>query len=198
MKPRTTTPPLEETPGTGDAHTVALELLRQLITLSAGVLALSATFIGQFQSTSGCRLLVLFLAWALLASSVFFGLEAISAIVQSRLRNDEAWSKGEGRRYGLLSKYMFVAGLAAFALFALLTLADPVGRWVMPKHVGTKIATVHNVEVYALHQPSKTGRGKERLWITLRPEEGSAWRVGATLGFSRTPRIRFEKEPMVR
>lgn len=66
----------------------------------------------------------------------------------------------------------------------------------MPKDVGTKVTTIHRVEIYALHLPSKTGRGKERLWITLRPEEGSEWRVGATLGFSRSPRIRFEKEPV--
>jgi hypothetical protein len=113
-----------------DAHQIALELLKQIITLAAGVLALSATFIEKFGSASIWLLIVLALAWVSLIVSVLMGLEAISAIVKSRLSSDYDWSEGTGRSLASASKYAFVVGIALFAGFALLSLAAE-------RHTGT-------------------------------------------------------------
>lgn len=108
--------------GDSDGHQVALEFLKQLITLSSGVLALSATFIGQFKTTSLPLLCLLVLSWLLLASAVFLGLQAISTIVKSRVQGDTEWFYGTGQRYQAWSKALFVLGLLTFAVFALVNL----------------------------------------------------------------------------
>jgi hypothetical protein len=108
-----------------DAHKIALELMKQLITLSSGVLALSATFMEEFQSPSWALLAILVASWLCLAASVFFGLQTISAIVKSRLTPDHDWSTGIGKTYAAGSKYCFVAGLALFALFAFISFITP-------------------------------------------------------------------------
>lgn len=107
----------------GPAAETALELMKQLITLSSGVLALSATFIGQFSSSSVVLWGLLVLAWLSLIAAVIAGLDSISAIVKSHLKPDEEnWSEGRGRRSASISKYSFVIGLVLFATFALLTM----------------------------------------------------------------------------
>ncbi len=113
-KAETSTPP-------DDAHLAALELLKQLITLSSGVLAVSAAFIANFFPGSVVQILILVGSWACLAASVYSGLQAMSAIVQSRLTPGLPWSKGLGEKYATASKYFFVAGLILFAVFALVS-----------------------------------------------------------------------------
>ncbi len=105
-----------------DAHVIALELMKQLITLASGVLALSATFIDAFRTQEPGLMALLAVSWISLAAAVLAGVQAISAIVQSRLNPDFDWSQGAGRNYASASKYAFVAGLIAFALFAFLSL----------------------------------------------------------------------------
>ncbi len=106
----------------GPAADTALELMKQLITLSSGVLALSATFIGNFSTASVSLLTVLVAAWVFLTIAVLAGLETISAIVKSRLLPEYDWSRGRGLKTARVSKYSFVLGLALFAIFAFLTL----------------------------------------------------------------------------
>jgi len=103
-----------------DAHETALELLKQLITLASGVLALSATFLEKLATLLVPLIVVLGLAWLALVVSVFFGLEAISAIVKSRLDSAHRWSEGYGKTSARISKYAFVLGILLFASFALL------------------------------------------------------------------------------
>jgi hypothetical protein len=105
------------------ASDAALELIKHLITLSSGVLALSATFVTKI-SGSGSRwtLWLLGAAWFALTASVVAGLQAISAIVKSRLDDNERWSTGYGKGTAAVSKYAFVAGLALVAAFAFATL----------------------------------------------------------------------------
>lgn len=107
----------------GSPADTALELMKQLITLSSGVLALSATFIGEFSTQSLMLIAVLGLAWLALILAVLAGLETISAIVKSRLDDNDKWSTGYGKNAALVSKYGFVIGLTLFAIFALITLA---------------------------------------------------------------------------
>ena len=108
----------------GPPADTALELMKQLITLSSGVLALSATFISEFATSSFILIAVLGVAWLALIFAVLAGLETISAIVKSRLSEDYDWSEGYGKRVAQVSKYSFVIGLALFASFALFTLSN--------------------------------------------------------------------------
>jgi hypothetical protein len=99
----------------------ALELMKQLITLAAGVLALSATFIERFPGTSASQVAILIVAWVALLASIFFGLETLSAIVKSRLTSDDDWSTGYGKASAQVSKYAFTLGVALVALFSVLS-----------------------------------------------------------------------------
>jgi len=108
-------------PPRAGADEPALELMKQLITLASGVLALSATFIEKFPKASASRVVILILAWGALLASIFFGLETISAIVKSRLTSDNDWSVGYGKASAQVSKYGFTLGVALVALFAILS-----------------------------------------------------------------------------
>jgi hypothetical protein len=104
------------------ADEAALELVKQLITLSSGVLALSATFIDKLPKGPSCLLIALLIAWLSLIFSIYCGLKTISVIVKSRLLDDEDWSKNDGRTYASLCQYSFLVGITVFALFAFISL----------------------------------------------------------------------------
>ena len=101
-----------------DAHQIALELMKQIITLASGVVALSATFLEKLHIET-LSMLILGLSWAALVVSILYGLQTISAIVKSRLNANREWSRGRGQNYARISKYAFVVGISLFALFAL-------------------------------------------------------------------------------
>lgn len=107
-----------------DAHLIALEFLKQLITLSSGVLALSAAFIENFLPTSMLQSILLVISWVCLALAIYFGLQAISEIVQSRLVPGLNWAGGLGRKYAGASKYFFIFGIIFFAVFAFVSFLD--------------------------------------------------------------------------
>src|SRR5258708_33340102 len=102
----------------GRADSAAMDLLKQLITLAAGVLALSATFLEKVGPLSGTLLLILAASWLSLILSVLGGIQTLSVIVKSRLNGDDGWMKGSGKKYAQTSKYGFVAGKALFGPFA--------------------------------------------------------------------------------
>ena len=104
------------------ADEVALELIKQLITLSAGVLALSATFIDKLPRGPSYILLVLLVSWIALVLSIYCGLKTISTIVKSRLESNDDWSKNEGKRYARWCQNCFLAGITVFASFAFISL----------------------------------------------------------------------------
>ena len=104
------------------ADEVALELIKQIVTLASGVLALSAAFIGTLPPVPQYFLCLLALSWAALVVSILCGLKTISAIVKSRLDSNDSWSGGRGKRFAQCSHYSFLAGIAMFAAFAFLSL----------------------------------------------------------------------------
>lgn len=109
-----------------NADVVALELMKQLITLASGVLAISATFIGRLEGVRIYLLVLLAISWLALLTSIYFGLDTISAIVQSRLDPEEnQWSEGYGKTSARISKYSFIAGISLFAIFTFLALIQP-------------------------------------------------------------------------
>lgn len=97
----------------------AVEYLKQIITLSSGILALSATFLASGALTSWHEITFLLLAWASLGISVFFSLETISAIIQSGINSDHQWHKNPGKRSATIAKHSFIAGLFLFATSAI-------------------------------------------------------------------------------
>lgn len=99
------------------AADAALELLKQLITLSSGALALSATFADTFRATP-LALFLLPACWLALIASVLTALQAISAIVKSRLKPEHDWSEGYGKKMASISRYSFVSGLALLGTLA--------------------------------------------------------------------------------
>jgi hypothetical protein len=108
-----------------DAHQIALELMKQLITLSSGVIVLGATFLEKFGADSMIHRVLLGLSWLALVTSIFCGLQTISAIVKSRLNSEHQWSEGSGKVYARASKYAFVVGIFLFATFAFLSFVAP-------------------------------------------------------------------------
>jgi hypothetical protein len=109
-------------PDVKKADEAALELMKQLITLAAGVLVLSVTFTEKFSCEYVLLFVLLGIAWLALIVSVLFGLQTISAIVKSRLKPEYDWSEGYGKKSAMVSKYSFVIGLALFAIFGFITL----------------------------------------------------------------------------
>jgi hypothetical protein len=114
-----------------DAHQIALELMKQIITLASGVVALSATFLEKL-ATSPLSLVLLALSWAALLLSIYCGLQTISAIVKSRLSPEHKWSEGSGKSYASVSKHAFVIGIVLFAVFAFVSfvMANHCGAWI--------------------------------------------------------------------
>lgn len=109
----------------GKADEAAIDLMKQLITLAAGVLALSATFLEKSGRLSPYLLWVLAASWFALTLSVLGGIQTLSGIVKSRLEGDDNWAQGQCKRYAYTAKFGFIIGIACFLIFAFLLLASP-------------------------------------------------------------------------
>ncbi len=103
-----------------DAHQIALEWIKQIITLSSGIIVLSATFISSIFTQLNWSIWLLIASWMLLLSSIIFGLNTISAITYSRIHQDDSWSSGKGKNYAKAAKGLFLAGISMFVIFALI------------------------------------------------------------------------------
>lgn len=109
------------TPRIKDAGDAALELMKQLIALSSGVLALSAAFLEKFHIDNICEYSLLALSWLLMICALVAALDAISAIVKSYLTPEKKWYEGRGKKSASVSKWAFVLGIFVFALLAIVT-----------------------------------------------------------------------------
>ena len=104
-----------------DAHEVALEWLKQLITLSSGIIAFSVTFGPSItDGMSGMRwpLVLLGFSWLLFVVVIILSLDVISAITYSRIHNDDSWAEGRRKTTALVAKLCFIAGIVVFVAFA--------------------------------------------------------------------------------
>ncbi len=64
----------------------------------------------------------------------------------------------------------------------------------MPKpKKGTLITTVKGLQIYVKESPSKTGTGRDRIWVSVRQAGSKKWRLSASLCYVNAFDIRFEK-----
>ena len=63
----------------------------------------------------------------------------------------------------------------------------------MPKPKGQLISTVDGLEIYVNKSLSKTGTGKDRIWVSVRQVKPKKWRVAASLCYVNAFDVRFEK-----
>jgi hypothetical protein len=63
----------------------------------------------------------------------------------------------------------------------------------MPKPKGPPIKTVKGLRIYVEEQPSKTGTGKDRIWVSVRQSGSNKWRVAASLSYVNAFDVRFER-----
>lgn len=131
--------PDDLSPRNKEAADTALELMKQLITLSSGVLALGAAFLDKFRIDSRVEYALLALAWALLIVAIATALDTISAIVKSHLTPEHRWHTGRGQMAARISKWAFVLGITCFGIFALVTTlssdtkADEPAQWCLKR-----------------------------------------------------------------
>lgn len=63
----------------------------------------------------------------------------------------------------------------------------------MLKVSGPPIAKVQGLEIYVTSQPSKTGKGRDRIWVHVRQSRPKKWRIAASLCYVNAFDVRFEK-----
>jgi len=63
----------------------------------------------------------------------------------------------------------------------------------MPKPTGPPVAIVEGLEIYVTKVPSKTGGGKNRVWISVRQAKPKKWKLAASLCYVNAFDVRFEK-----
>lgn len=107
--------PLDPQPD--EAADAALELLKQLIALSSGLIAVGAAFAEKLLTRERIDFL-LAVSWGLLAVSILAALGSMAAIVKSRLRPEFPWDTGIGMRMARVSRMAFVGGVLCFGTFA--------------------------------------------------------------------------------
>jgi hypothetical protein len=69
------------------------DLVRLLITLASGVLALSATFVEKLSAGSGWSIVVLYLSWVALVASIIFGVKALSMLADAQRTSATQWAE---------------------------------------------------------------------------------------------------------
>jgi hypothetical protein len=110
-------------PGT-KANEIAIEALKQLLTLASGVLALTITFIKDALDTSRSKASYTFLvpiAWCLLALAIWTGWVAIpDACRKMTLKSDYVFESGRPRVLAKIAQSSFLLGLILLTVFAVL------------------------------------------------------------------------------
>ena len=63
----------------------------------------------------------------------------------------------------------------------------------MPKPEGKPVREIEGLKIYVIKKEARTGRGKDRIWISVRQDRPKKWRVAASLCYVNGVDIRFEK-----
>jgi hypothetical protein len=65
----------------------------------------------------------------------------------------------------------------------------------MGKVTGKLVGNAQGITVTVAHCPAKTTKGKERLWLQIRQNNGKKWKVYESLAYARSVDIAFVSEP---
>jgi len=65
----------------------------------------------------------------------------------------------------------------------------------MGKITGKLVGRAHGITVTVNHNPAKTSRGKDRLWLNIRQNKGKQWKVYQSLSYTHGTDIAFVAEP---
>lgn len=63
----------------------------------------------------------------------------------------------------------------------------------MGKVTGKLVGDAHGLTVTVKHNPAKTQRGKDRLWLQIRQNNGKSWKVYQCLSYTHGVDIAFEQ-----
>jgi hypothetical protein len=110
-------PPMENY--NGKAMDIAIDLVKQLITLASGVLALSATFLPNVKNLSVVGSVILLLAWLTLITSIICGIQSISNFIPDIKDNTQDWIEGKSQKYAKCCKILFILGIVLIIGFAI-------------------------------------------------------------------------------
>jgi hypothetical protein len=91
-------------------------LVKLIMTLALGVLALSGTFASQLSENIGLFILILFSSWVFLILSIFFGIRAISTITQFIMNDTQNWWN-ESIKTARWSWNMFQFGIVLIVIY---------------------------------------------------------------------------------
>ena len=114
------TQPPKETPKGDGAFESTRDLAKLFVTLASGVIALSGTFADKLSRGAGWAVVVLFAAWGLIATSVFFAVHTLSRLVHVQRNYTENWADMTWpslRR----SWNFFLAGLVVLLVYGAIT-----------------------------------------------------------------------------
>ena len=83
----------ESDPTMPQAQKSASDLVKLLISLASGVLALSATFIEKLSAGASWVVILLYLSWLALLVSIFFGVRTLSKLVHAQQTGTPRWGE---------------------------------------------------------------------------------------------------------
>ncbi|MFA4819957.1 MAG: hypothetical protein WC613_03275 [Candidatus Aenigmatarchaeota archaeon] len=99
----------------------AESLSKQIMTLSTGIIVLSATFLKDFFSKP-IHLEILGASWIFLSISIILGLLSLGAIIDNMNRHKYDIHEGHARKMTLIQEIAFFLGIIGFWVFALLNM----------------------------------------------------------------------------
>jgi hypothetical protein len=136
----------KENNGNTSALGFAQDLNKLLISLSSGVIAISAAFAERLSTGVGLAILFLILSWLSLTISIFFGINSLSKVLHSKKTNVENW---HDLIYPPLRKsnWFFFIGVALLIVYASLVATQQAFR-----KCSTKEENEKKVECIYQHQ----------------------------------------------
>ena len=113
---------MNATDGSKDAVYLAQDITKQIITLTTGVLVLSATFVKIFITSSPDYFIILISAWSLLTLSIVGGLFTLSSMVNN-LKNNKYEPFSKHTTIPAITQWIsFILGFILFWIFVALNL----------------------------------------------------------------------------
>lgn len=132
-----------------NASDAALEYVKQLLTLASAVLVVSAIFVSRVSAKGIAGELAILAAWFFLLISLICGIVFITAVVASRINDDDKWAESTPKRFSRASFRSFSVAIAFFVFFAF--------------------------QAYSIRNQSGSEQDNERGVVRISIVDGTAW-----------------------